>query len=181
MRLLLPFICVAVAIGIFVGYTNPTYQEVKTLIVQADAYDAALAKAKELHAVRDELLHTRDTLPPQDITKLEHLLPDNIDNIRLVIDMNNIASQHGLVLSNVDVGDLSKGKSGAVEGEVNPLGSFDLSFSVQANTYEQFLSFAQDAEHSLRLMNIKHISFTPGASVTTPIAYNVTIETYWLH
>src|SRR6185437_14911262 len=81
---------VVAAIGLFVVYTNPTYQATKALAAQVSAYNSALDKSKELRAVRDQLLSKRNTFAPSDVQKLEELLPDNVDNIRLIIDINNI-------------------------------------------------------------------------------------------
>ena len=76
-------ILVGAAIGLFVLFTNPTYQTIKDLQVQNNSYDDALNKAKELHTVRDGLITKRNAFPPADIDKLQHILPDNVDNIRL--------------------------------------------------------------------------------------------------
>jgi hypothetical protein len=48
MRLLLPVILIIAAIGLFVLYTNPTYQGLKGNIATAAAYDDALNKSQEL-------------------------------------------------------------------------------------------------------------------------------------
>src|SRR4051812_30748577 len=103
-KLFLPIILVAAAIGLFMLYTNPTYQAIKGLTTQNQSYYTALQKAQELHSVRDQLLNTRNSFSNDDLAKLQHTLPDNVDNIRLIIDINNIASRHNLALNNVDLG-----------------------------------------------------------------------------
>src|SRR6185436_8105310 len=104
--LLLPLILLCAAIGLFVLYTNGAYQEVKILNAQADSYDQALNKSQELRAVRDQLLSKRNAFPNDAVAKLQKVLPENVDNIRLIIDINNIASRHALALTDVDLGDL---------------------------------------------------------------------------
>jgi hypothetical protein len=56
-------------------------------------------------------LAKRDTFAAEDVQKLERTLPDNVDNIRLIIDINNIAARHGLTLKNVALGTVSGSSS----------------------------------------------------------------------
>lgn len=182
--LLIPVLLVGAAIGLFVLYTNPHYQEVKALRAQAASYDEALNKSQELRAVRDELLAKRNTFPQDAVVKLQKVLPDNVDNIRLIIDINNIAARHKLALSEVDLGDLGGGKNGpkspaAVGASSDPVGSVDIGFSVQAK-YEDFLAFLADLEHSLRLVDVERVSFGAPGGADGATKYSLTIRTYWL-
>ena len=186
MRLLLPAILISAAIGLFGLYTNGAYQGaggIKSLQAQVAAFDDALDKAQDLKKRRDELLSKRNTFAAENIQKLERILPDNVDNIRFVIDINGIAARHNLTLRNVALGSISDAKTArsalAVGSSGDPVGSAEISFSVAA-TYEEFLAFLQDLEHSLRIVDIEKISFEPdGASAR--YEYDFTIRTYWLH
>lgn len=181
-RILIPIILLGAALGLFVMYTNPSFQGIKALSEEQMQYDQALTKAQELRAVRDQLLQRRASFSNEDIEKLSRTLPDNLDNIRLVIDINNIASRHRTVLSQVQLGDL-RGGSGSQSSLASgpsgsPVGNVEIGFSVTA-TYEDFLAFEQDLEHSLRILDVTKIAFTPGSQDTTTYAF--TIKTYWLH
>jgi Tfp pilus assembly protein PilO len=177
MRLFLPIILVVAAVGLFVVYTNPEYEQTKALSAQVAAYDDALNKSQELRSVRDQLLAKRNTFSPDDVQKLQEVLPDNVDNIRLIIDINNIASRHGLSLSGVNIGDIAGGASqNALTAGSGPVGSVDVSFAV-TTSYDGMLSFLNDLEHSLRLVDVEKLSFTSGNSTT----YTFSIRTYWLH
>lgn len=181
-RLLLPIILVGAAIGIFATYTNPIYQEIKALSAQNSSYDDALTKANELRKLRDSLVSKRNTFSPEDISKLEHVLPDNVDNIRLIIDVNNIAARHSLSIGNVQLGDVSDARharrDAAVGATGDPVGSVEIGFSVAAD-YDGFLAFLQDLEHSLRVVDVEKISFKTG--LTSLNTYDIRIRTYWLH
>jgi Tfp pilus assembly protein PilO len=185
MRLLVPIILIIAAIGLFALYTNPTYQASKALAVKAAAYDNALTKSQELRTERDKLLSKRNTFSPDDIQKVEEILPDNVDNIRLIIDINNIAARHGLSLSNVQIGSVGSGAAASAAAALSagagagPVGSVDIGFSV-TTTYETMLAFIQDVEHSLRLIDIEKLSFSsPNEGGST--SYSLGIRTYWLH
>jgi len=179
-RFFFPIILVVAAVGLFVVYINPTYQNSKELAVKAASYDDALNKSQQLRAVRDQLLSKRNTFSADDVSKLQEILPDNVDNIRLVIDINNIAARHGLTLANVDIGDVTKNatQNAVASGSSGPVGSVDITFSVNAD-YETMLAFLQDVEHSLRVIDVQKLSFT--STQSGPSAYTFDIRTYWLH
>lgn len=163
-------------------YTNPQYQVVKELSAQAAQYDDALNKAKDLRATRDALLSKRNTFSQDDIDRLQRALPDNVDNIRLIIDINNIASRHGLSLKSVAVGDVSDSAASrsavAVGNSGSPIGSVTVNFTVTAD-YGSFLAFLHDLEHSLRIVDVESISFKSSSGSTND--YGLSIRTYWLH
>ena len=183
-KLLLPLILIGAAVGLFVLYTNPTYQGVKMLGEEVKAYDDALSKSQELKRKRDELISRRNTFESTDIQKLEKILPDNVDNIRLVIDINNIAARHGLTLTNVELGSISdstdaRGET-AVGASGSKVGSVELGFSLSA-TYENMLAFIVDLEHSLRVIDIEGIGFQTSGNDQSIHSYTFLIRTYWLH
>jgi Tfp pilus assembly protein PilO len=164
-------------------YTNPTYQGLKGTQTEVAAYNDALDKSQELKGLRDKLQSTRNAFSPQDEQKLVRLLPDQVDNIRLIIDINNIAARHGLSLGNVALGEVSNSSQQqntlAVGPSSEPVGSVSLGFSVVAS-YDDFLSFLQDVEHSLRILDVENLSFNTTAQ-GGKYTFDFTIRTYWLH
>jgi hypothetical protein len=182
MRLILPLLLTAAAVGLFVVYTNPQYQQVKTLQAQAASYDNALGEAQQLRQSRDQLLAKYNTFSSTDVQRLQDALPDNIDNIRLIIDINNIASRHDLALAGISVGQVSDSATTrsnlAVGSSGDAVGSVSLDFTVTAN-YTTFLAFLHDLEHSLRIIDVESISFK--ATTGDSADYSLTIRTYWLH
>jgi hypothetical protein len=184
-RFLLPLILVAAAIGLFVLYVNPTYQGpdgIKALKAQQASYDDALNKSQELKKVRDTLISRYNAFTPENKEKLQAILPDNVDNIRLVIDINNIASRHNLAVKNLSLGNTENGKAArsaaAVGASGSAVGSVDLGFTVTSD-YEHFLAFLADLEHSLRIVDVEKITFS--TSETGISDFDISIRTYWLH
>lgn len=182
MRLILPAVILVAAIGLFVAFTDPRYQALKGLIAQAAQYDDALTKAQELRSIRDQLLSKRNTFSSDDIARLGHALPDNVDNIRLIIDINNIASRHNLSLTAITVGNVSDSATArntlAVGASGDAVGSVTVDFTVSAN-YTDFLAFLHDLEHSLRIVDVESIQFKVGTG--SSYTYQLTLRTYWLH
>lgn len=181
-RLALPSILIAAALGLFVMYTNPSYQASKAVAAEVSAYNDALTKSQELKAVRDKLTSKRNTFSPDDVTKLSRVLPDNVDNIRLIIDINNIAARRNLSLTNVQLGSVSNSRNAqnslASGASGDSVGSVTVGFSVNAS-YDNMLAFLGDLEHSLRIIDIQSLGFSAGSGDNAD--YSFSIRTYWLH
>lgn len=175
----LPLIFILVAVGLFYTYIDPLYEEIKELKVEEAQFDEALVRSREFLKLRDELLTRYSTLPENDLERLKKLLPDNVDNVRLILDIDSIASAHNLHVQNFTA-------AGGSRRNVSTIGpsssspqyeSFRLSFSVISN-YKTLLSFLADLERSLRIVDVVDFSFNEQKGDLSE--YKVTLETYWL-
>ena len=171
MRFVLPILLIAVAVTLFFTYLDPTYARVSELRSEQATYDDALDRSKELIAVRDRLLDTYNNFSRDDLRRLERLLPDHVDSVRLIIDIDSIAAQYGLRVQDVSVSTVSDG------GNPQPIGVVNLGFSVEAS-YEALKQFLMDLEDSLRILDVTSITFT--ANDTGFTRYSISVRTYWL-
>lgn len=178
----MPIILLVVALGLFVFYTNSTYQGTKSLQAQVNAYDDALTKSKELKKVLSEKNSAFSTFTAENKQRLVRILPDNVDNIHLIIDIQSIAARHNLSIKNVQLGTISDSASArsafAVGVSGDAVGSIRLGFTV-ASSYDDFLAFLQDMEHSLRVVDVEKITFNTSEKDLND--YSLSIRTYWLH
>lgn len=186
MKLFLPILFLILAGGIFFWYINPTYTAIGDLRAQEAQYDQALSKATELQTVRDQLVARYNTFSPTDLDRLQKLLPDHIDNVRLILDLDNMASHYGMRVRNVtiDTTGTSAQVPQAVASSAQQLGpgsqayeSVVISFNV-SGTYDVFRQYLTDLEQSLRLSDVIGISFVPND--TGVFTYSVHLRTYWL-
>lgn len=179
-RLLLPAFFVAAALGLFFGYIDPTYQKVKDLRTEEKRFDEALDRSKELAGIKDRLLSRYNSFSSNELERLQKLLPDNIDNVRLVLDLDGIARSHNILIQNVKVSTDAETESSrnAIGSDPNPYRSVALSFSVAA-TYEDFLTFIKDLELSLRIVDTATVSFV-SRDDSNVYSYQVSVNTYWL-
>jgi len=180
MRFILPITFVITAVLLFFGIIDPYYQDVLVLREQEKQFDSALTRSKELKEVRDKLLTKYNNFSTEDLEDLQKMLPDNIDNVRLILDLDSLARLHGMRLSNVSVDRIGSTQqaAGAV-GESNENENYDsviLSFSVQA-AYETFKEFLVDLERSLRLVDVIDLQVSLGEN---NFDYKVSVRTYWL-
>ena len=192
MKYLLPTILILASVGLFLIYINPNYIAAKSLNDQQTAYNDALNNSKKLQAVRDTLVAKYNAFPTDSLDKLSKLLPDNVDNIKLVLEVDQIAQQYNMQVKNIkyDLAATNAPVAGtaasAPKGPVKDYGQFELEFSVQGR-YTDFISFAQSLENSLRIVDVESLTFSstnPNGAVkgapTDVYKYDFKIKTYWL-
>ena len=180
---ILPIFALIVAIGIFFVYINPTWSgsiaETKAAIASDDQ---ALAAASEYTAQQSELASARSAINSASLKKLSVFLPDSVDNVGLILDMNALAARSGLSLSNIDV--MAGGAGNATTNEVlpvsgvSPVSSVDISLSA-IGTYTALQSFLTGIEKSQRLLDVRDIIVK--GSDTGVYKYQMTLRLYWLH
>jgi len=107
--------------------------------------------------------------------KVTKLLPDNVDNIRLVLEIGSLAAPYGMVLKDVKYSapdnttntQTNNNPSAPGAQKVNTdYGSSDLEFSIEGS-YFNFLNFMKDLEKNLRIVDVSSISFSSETAPTT--------------
>lgn len=182
MKSFTPFLLILIAIILFFMFTDPTYKQVMDLRAQQREYNDVLTKSRDLLAKRKTLQDKYNSFSTADVDRLRKLLPDGVDNVKLIIDIDEIAKRYGLTIRSVRLDD-SKVKSGSKDsiatitaGEAK-YGAIPMGFSVNAD-YNTFIKFLQDLEGSLRLVDVVNISLKPSA--TGLYSFDVSLKTYWL-
>lgn len=179
MRGTLPILMIVVAGILFYWYVDPTYAALRTLRDQEATVNLALDRALELQETRDALVSRYNTFSQTDLARLEKLLPDHVDNVRLVLDMDALAAEYGMRVRNVAIEEpvFSESESRSIGPDEKRFESVVLTFTVTGR-YETFRQFLRDLERSLRLVDIVGLTF---ASTDSGL-YDITIslQTYWL-
>ncbi|MCL9971787.1 MAG: type 4a pilus biogenesis protein PilO [Candidatus Pacebacteria bacterium] len=183
MKGILPVLAVVIAGVLFYLYIDPTYEQVKLLRAEEATLNTALTRALELQQTRDQLLSRYNTFSPEDLSRLEKMLPDHVDNVRLALDMDSMASAYGMRVKNLSIQkpeEDNKKKPRQVQ-TVGPderlYESMVLSFSVTGE-YDTFQQFIRDLEKSLRLVDIESVSFS--STDVDLYEFTVSLRTYWL-
>lgn len=183
-KLVLSVVGFLLAGGIFFVYTQPTFEQIKAMRTEVGQYEGALSKSRELQQVRAVLLDKYKNFNPADLDRLEKLLPDHVDNVRLILDLDRLALSHQMPMQNVVIGDPTKeGSSGGNASISSPdpvlqkVGALTLTFST-VGTYEQFKSFLSDLEASLRIVDVVGLEISRGQS--NQLSYKIILRTYWL-
>lgn len=188
----MPVVLIGIAVAGFFLFTRPLYQSISGLKVESASYDEALSNSKALENERDKLTAKYNSISAENLLKIQKLLPDNIDNIRLILEIEKIAAPYGMVLKDVkyDTNETAAAPpAGTIQGGGLPAaghslyGVWNLEFST-SGTYDNFLNFTRDLESNLRIVDISSVSFSsdtdPKAGPSGVYNYNFKIKTYWL-
>ncbi|MBV9159048.1 MAG: type 4a pilus biogenesis protein PilO [Candidatus Kaiserbacteria bacterium] len=189
-KTIISLIGLVAAVGIFFGYTQPTYDKSGDAKAQIAQYDAALTKATELQQLKQTLLARYNTFDPNALDRLQKLLPDHVDNVRLILDLDNLAGRHGMALQNVVISapqtdDASQTAVGNISSAKQKYDSLTLKFTT-AGSYDTFISFMTDLEQSLRVVDLVSLKLaaadgdSKNPSAAPNYTYDLTIRTYWL-
>jgi len=185
-----PVILIALSIGLFVYYIRPQYEQIGALQERQEEYKDALNAADELFKLRDELVNKYNSFSTADLRRLQKFLPKQIDDVRLLLDIDQIAEGYDITLEEIeisDVGEKNKNTKGAVrqgdEDDID-LNTLGLSFTFDA-TYDEFVDFFKDLESSLRIVDITELSFRSVESgenekYSNVYTFSVALQTYWL-
>jgi len=177
--------------GIFFIYTRPAYDNIHVVQAQIATYDQALDKAARLQKIKQELLARYNSFSPDDKDRLQKLLPDHVDNIALILDVDHVAGTHGMSLENVDVSAAASNDttpqqqtaSSIVAASAKKYNMLTLKFSVHS-TYNEFQKFMDDLQSSLRIVDLDSLTIATDQTGTGGSGgvyrYDITLRTYWL-
>lgn len=198
-RALLPIVGILIAVGLFFSYVQPTYRETQAVRAEAAQYTEAISHALELQRRVSDLKARQNSISLADLERLEALLPDEIDEVAFLVDLNALAGKHGLGLGDIRVvdsvdaesadapstrrGDTEEEALAPAEGGIDTAArgkyrTLDVHFAV-LGTYENFRSFLTDLERSLVLMDIFDLSFSQ--TEETEAIYLMSVRLYSLN
>jgi len=180
MGLITPIMLVAISVGAFMFYIDPTYAEIRTLQSDVEKHNEALTKANELRQIRTELSDKRKEIGDDKIERLLKLIPNNLDSVRLILDLDALAIRYGMRLADLTLEEkpdaVPQGELASVD--VNKYNSINIGFSVKG-TYKDVRAFIRALESSLRLVDIESISFGQEGADGTYV-FKLDLKTYWL-
>lgn len=190
MTKLFPIVCVLIAIAIFFGYINPTVTgAIATTNAQIKQYDAALTAAQRFEQKQAQLATEAKALPQDGVARLQSFLPDGVDNVQLILDLDAVAARSGIRLSNFVTTEVKGGQAASVDANGTPTlaldngqpyDSLDLSMS-GTGSYTQFRTFLDAVETSLRPLDLMEFHLSDaGAAPGNGYKYDMTFRLYWL-
>ncbi len=172
-------VLVVLAFALFYTFTSPQYRDAQSLSGLAEEYRRVVDNVDRIAESKDALLLSYESIPAIEKERLAKVLPANADAVGLARELDTIAARHGFTILGVKVeSGPDKNSSEIVLPEFSaPYEKVVVSFTFVSN-YEGFSNFLADLEKSLRIMDVKTISFQTGEA--SLYEHQVTVETYWL-
>jgi Tfp pilus assembly protein PilO len=176
------------ALGLFLTFTKPRYDAIEFTKEEIKTIENALSQVDQFQALTSEKTAKAAEITQGERDMLAKFLPQNIDNVKLIIEMRSLAEVRNLEITNIGIdsneapdsanseeggGNLSLRDSvgGGQYNEVN------MSFNVEAS-YREFKTLLEDLERSLRLIDIQSITTSQGSEGR--LNHSVKFKTYWL-
>lgn len=172
-------VLILISIGLFYTFTSHQYADMTGSQALADEYRDVIDNVASIAETRDKLLLSFETIPKTQVERLSKVLPNNVDTVHLAVDLDSIASHYGISIKNVQVeSNINDSMGQLVLPEYGiPYEKVTISFSFISN-YANFMKLLLDLERSLRIMDIKSVSFR--ATDTGLYEYRLAAVTYWL-
>ena len=182
MKNIIPIIVTIISIATFVLVVQPQYNEIKAMQSKETELEDVLDNARKLQSLRDGLLDKRKEIASADIRRLEKLIPESADNVKLILEFEQIADRYGL---SIDAASATKeSEDGGAQAqnfdiETKDYGIITLDFTLNGG-YAELISFLKDVEKNLRITDIRSLSITPSDGLSNDYSYALTVDTYWL-
>jgi len=163
-KLILSILFIIVSILTFTMYTRGAYDEINKNKVLISNYNSALEKARMVTEKLRELVDKRNQISDADLAKLQKMVPTSVDNIQLILDIEGVTKRYDMKMQKVNISQNVEKKNnknnprinvGAAEQEL--VKSLNISFEV-VSSYDEFIKFIVDLEHSLRIVDVVSVS-----------------------
>jgi hypothetical protein len=132
-----------------------------------------------IESKKDELLTKYDNISQDYRDNINTVLPDSLDFIRLVSELDSVAANYGISIGKMTSRETSKSVGSTVENaqpeKIYNSAAVGFSFTT---SYDNFKSFMSRLEKSLRILDIKSVKISEGEKGT--YSFDVEFETYWL-
>ena len=169
---LISVLSIVLAVLLYPTVLQGLYDETKSLLVENETLSNTIKKAEEFIEIRNTLIEKSEQFTPDELSRLEQILPKEINPLQLALDIEHIGNVNGLILNGGVAIDIPEDE----EDQVHPNGtrnlkevSLGLSFVGQYRNLEGFLN---ELSESLTLFDVKEIGFSGGREA----AYDYTIR-----
>ncbi len=170
---------IILSLAVLYSFAYPKFNQVNSLNQEKNKYEEALETVRNIENRKNELLRQYNNISEQDKKRIESVLPNSLDLIKLVSEIDSVASRYGISINNISSSNQSDSIGNSVKDakSVREFQSAIIGFSFDA-TYEKFLIFIDDLEKNLRVMDLRSLKLE---TKENNFSYKVEFEVYWLN
>lgn len=195
-KALAPFLFLALSAGLFFTYIRPAWDVLGAFQDQEARVNIAVTDSSELKNRTTELVtkYAEFEANGTSLNKLLTSLPDSVDAVRLVINIDALAQAHDVTIVSFELPqperapaaqNVAQSPDAAVVAD--PIGEATVRL-VAKGSYADLKAFLQRIERSLTILDITQLTLAPsleGVVADAKTAKNdlqasVTLKTYWL-
>ncbi len=141
------------AMGIFITWTSPFLKEIGQLYDEKKAIIEVLETSSELIGLRNEAVAKFNLISAEELARFSKIIPEDADTNKLMVQLSNMADTNGLAINSLDFREETE------KSKVNLYNTLNIE-AVFEGSYYGFLSFLEELEKSLRLVEVDSISFS---------------------
>lgn len=168
-------ILLIISVVLFLVIINPKRVVLIDLQKERDSFEIVRGHGQELQKTKAELIAKFKSIPEEEAARLLNFLPDTVDNVRLLVDIDAIAKRKRLNISGLRINTNEAQQEGENQGGI---GKVSMDFTVVSD-YGEMKDLLVELEESLRMVDVRKISVAGGTDSRT-VSTTVTIDTYWL-
>ncbi len=184
MKFITPILVIIISVVIYYSFISSELGDVKALSVQKENYTNVLNEAKDVKAKRDQFINEYNNISPEDVGRLDKIMPAEFNAVSFANDINSIAAVDGLTLQGI-VSGAGDNSSTVIVGAPDAFKTTAVTATL-VGQYPQFVKFLTDLETSLRLVDVVDLTITSTNSgsaqkaVSDVLQYRLTLNTYSL-
>ncbi len=170
--------CFVLALAIGYAFVFPAFSEVSILMEDKQGYEDSLKMVAEIENRKNELLTEFNNISETDKKNIETVLPDSLDYVKLVSDIDAVAALHGISIDKITKKELDSSVGDSIEN-AEPQKAYKsgiIGFSFVAS-HQRFNDFISNLETSLRILDIRSLKIE--AQENGLYAYDIEFEAYW--
>lgn len=181
-KFILP-LAVLISFSLIIWLVRPVYYQVKALKGEFKTKTGTLFIREKVTGDLEKIKETFEDLE-EELNKVTYALPSEPETAELLIQLEALANENGLLLKAISFQEVSEEISEEVTDKPAKV-SDEIPKSVLVNlqltgTYEAFKNFLEALEKSLRIMDVLSIRFEPlSEELSNLYSFTLEIKAYW--
>lgn len=183
-----PIILFVLSAGIVAGVVRPQIHQIQAQRTIVADLQQTLDRGRETVAQYEQVESDYRSVSADNKSNIEVLLPKNVNNMRLILEVEKLARRNRLGIKDLGVKldpNQESANSGKTAGDLisgSGLSIVPVNLEVTGE-YADFLNLLQELETNLRILNITSIEISAPRSESkqspSAMSYKLTINTYW--
>lgn len=191
-RYILAAFALVLLAALFFTVIQPSFGRLQAAEAELTEYKLTIERADLLRTRIDELTALRNRIIPSDLARLEAILPDRVDSVKLALLLDTVATRHNMLVSSIKI---EPERAAEPETMYDPSTGLPMenptlssrstrylrtavSFSLEGS-YEQLRDFVTDLERNLVLMDISNLAIAGTDTVAEGLsAFEMTVHVY---
>lgn len=169
-------IFISAAVGVFWGWTMPILDQTQSLKKDIADLQGVMSRFYDLRQIKNDLTTTYNSISSKDYAQLNQIAPKSVKEGDLIVEFERLALVNGMVLKRVDIKPTPKEEKSIKLATKDSAEGISINLAMDGS-YESLKSFLRQVEDSLRVIDVKTLSFSAGDK--NFYEFNIMAEAYF--